>query len=212
MPEVAAKVWTTQRKWIGNILPALLFIPFVAWGIVWMLQKDEIYGRGLLLVAIGVAAGWIGLNFFGLFGNGFMRRELKRILTARGIDFSDPHYFVGFATPRFSSVLDAHEDIGFLFLRPDTLQFVGEQHELKVPRSEISKVRFRPNVHSWVGLGRWISVEGVQGGTRFRMNVEPRERNYLLANLLSSKCIKRAILRWKSSGPDSRNAESRATG
>jgi hypothetical protein len=193
MPVVAGKVWTTRRKWIGNLLPTLFFLPFVSWGVVWMFQKDEIYGRGLLLVAIGVLAGWVGLNLFGLLGNGFMKRELKRTLSARGVDFSDPHYFVGFATPRFSSILDAHEDLGYLFLRADALEFVGEEHELKIPRSEISKVRFRPNVHTWVGLGRWISIEGAHESARFRMNIEPREHNYLIGNLLISRSVRDAL-------------------
>ena len=201
MPEVAGKVWTTSRKWMGNILPTLFFLPLVTWGVVWMFQKDEIYGRGLLLVALGVLSGWIGLNLFGLFGNGFMKREMKRVLSARGVDFSDPHYFVGFATPRFASMLDAHEDLGYLFLRADSLEFVGEEHELKVPCNEISKVRFRPNVHTWVGLGRWICLEGVQAGTRFRMNVEPRERNFLMGNLLLSRSVKDRIWSYVRNAP-----------
>ena len=199
MPQVSSEVWTSRRKWMGNLLPALFFLPPATLGILWMHRHWAIFGAGLWYVVAGVVAGWIGLNLFGLFGNAFMRRELKRELTAKGIDFSDPHFFVGFARPRFFSVLDAHEDLGFLFLREQELEFVGEVHRLSLPRAQVRSIRFRPNVHTWVGLGRWISVEGEVKEARVRLNIEPRERNYLLLNLLDGKRVKRALESWRQS-------------
>lgn len=171
-------------------------LPLVGWGVLWMLERDTILGLGLWLVVGGVALGWIALNLFGLPGNAFMRRELKRELSSRGVDFSDPHYFVGFASPRFFNMLDAHEDIGFLFLRAETLEFVGEENRIKVPKFEVKQVRFRPNVHTWVGLGRWISIDCLRDAKRYRINVESRERNFLLLNLFASKSVKREIQAW----------------
>ncbi len=198
MPLVATKrkVWTTRRKLIGNVLPALFFLPFVAYGIYWMLDRDDILGPGLWWVVAGVVAGWVALNFFALFGNSFMRRELKRELTAKRIDFSDPHFFVGFASPKFTNILDPHEDIGFLFLRNGVAEFVGEDNQVKVPKGEIKRVFFRPNVHSWVGLGRWICIEGVRKEARYRMHVESRERNFLMLNLSGGKKVKDQIAGW----------------
>jgi hypothetical protein len=196
MPGVASRVWTNGRKWLGNIVPTLFMLPLVAWGVWWMLQNDTILGLGLWLVVGGVILGWIGLNLFGLPGNAFMRRELKRELTAKNVDFSNPHYFVGFASPRFVNMLDAHEDIGFLFLHPESIEFIGEKHRMKVPRNEVQRVRFRPNVHTWVGLGRWISIDCLRDGRRYRLNVESRERNFLMLNLFASAPMRQAILDW----------------
>ena len=197
MPKVPRKVWTNRRKWMGNLLPAIFFLPLVAWGVVWMYQHDSILGLGLWLVVGGTAIGWIALNLFGLLGNAFMGREIKRNLTARGIDFNTPHFFVGFARPRFFSILDAHEDLGYLFLRDDEIEFVGEDHRISLPRNQIHGIRFRPNVHTWVGLGRWISIEGKVKNLPVRMNVEPRERNYLFLNLLDSARVKAALESWR---------------
>lgn len=196
MPLVRRKVWNNGRKWVGNLLPALFFIPFAGLGIKWMLDKNSIFGPGLWLVVVGTVMGWIGLNLFGLYGNAFMRRELQRDLKARGCDFDVPHFFVGFTTPRFFNVLDAHEDIGFVFLHSEVLEFVGEAHTVKVPRHEITNIYFRPNIHTWVGLGRWISVEGARKDKKFRLSIEPREKNFLLLNLLSSKEIRGRLLSW----------------
>jgi hypothetical protein len=193
---VARKVWTNGRKWVGNLLPALFFMPPVAWGIYWMFKNDQILGPGFWYVALGTLLGWIGLNIFGLTGNAFMRRELKRNLIAKNVAFEDPHFFVGFSSPKFFGVLDAHEDIGFLFLRESTLEFVGEVNQVKIARGEIKEIRFRPNIHSWVGLGRWISIDGLRKKSRFRMNIEPREKNYLLLNLLTSRRVKEELQAW----------------
>jgi hypothetical protein len=197
MRQVARKVWTNRRKWLGNLLPALFFLPFLVWGIYWMHQNDTILGKGLWLVALGTALGWVGLNIFGLVGNAFMRRELKRELIAKGINFDDPHFFVGFASPKFINMLDAHEDIGFLFLRAEIVEFVGESNDVKIPRGEITRIHFRPNVHTWVGLGRWICIEGTHKKVRFRMSVEPREKNYLLLNLFTSGAVRAKIEAWR---------------
>lgn len=190
------KVWTNGRKWVGNLLPALFFVPPVAWGVYWMLKNDLILGSGFWFVIAGTLLGWIGLNLFGLTGNAFMRRELKRNLMAKNVSFDDPHFFVGFSSPKFFSVLDAHEDIGFLFLRESTIEFVGELNQVKIGRAEIQRIRFRPNVHTWVGIGRWVSIDGLRKKSRFRMNIEPREKNYLLLNLLTSRRVRDQIQAW----------------
>jgi len=193
---VRRKVWNNGRKWAGNLLPALFFVPFAGLGVKWMLDKGSIFGPGLWLVVVGTVLGWLGLNIFGLYGNAFMRRELKRDLTAKGVDFNVPHLFVGFTTPRFFNVLDAHEDIGFVFLRQEILEFVGESHNLKVPRNEVTNIYFRPNIHTWVGIGRWICIEGTHKDKKFRLSIEPREKNFLILNLLEGKQTQMRLLKW----------------
>lgn len=196
MPLVARKVWTNSRKWAGNMLPAIFLLPFAGYGVFLMLKTNDVLGPGFWWVVAGVGSGWVALNLFGLIGNAFMRRELKRELVAKHVDFDSPHFFVGFASPKFTNILDPHEDIGFLFLREGSAEFIGEANNVKVPKPEIQRIFFRPNVHSWVGLGRWICIEGLRKQTKFRMHIESREKNFLILNLLGSRKVKDQISAW----------------
>ena len=100
--------------------------------------------------------------------------------------------FVGCSSPRHFGVLDAHENVGFLILDED-LRVVCENTTLRLPRSQIVEVRLRPNVHSWLGLGRWVSVEG-EG---IRLYLEPRNARTLLANRRASGPLLERIRRWR---------------
>jgi hypothetical protein len=60
------------------------------------------------------------------------------------------------------------------------------------------RVRFRANVHTVIGLGRWISIEGFADGKPIRLLIEPRERPQLLGNLRYSKRLAQRIRRWAS--------------
>lgn len=160
-----------------------------------MAVKGEIIGLGLWLLIGATLLGWLAVNFLGLFENQKMRRQVARILEARGIPVGDA-WFVGVATPRYSSLLDPHEEVGYLFLRSDKLEFVSETKTIELFKSQIQKVRYRANVHSLLGLGRWVSVEGTADGKPIRLLIEPRERQSILGNLLSSKTFKQRIRRW----------------
>lgn len=189
-------VWTTRRKVLGNVVPALVWLPVMGAGIAVMVVRAQILGLGLDLVAAATVLGWFALNQFGSYYNGQMRRQLERILKAQGEDLSGDPNFVGFATPRYSSLLDAHEDVGFLRLMPDRLRFVSETRTVEVMRSDVAGARFRPNVHTMVGLGRWVSVEGVSGGKPIRLLVEPRDRITMLGNLRQGKRLLARIRKW----------------
>ena len=104
--------------------------------------------------------------------------------------------FVGFCSPKYSGMLDAHEDVGFLCFYREGLTFIGESRIVELDRSAIKSVGFRPNAHSIIGLGRWISIEGTKNGTPLRMMVEPRERPTLLGNLLRSNGLLKRIRAW----------------
>jgi hypothetical protein len=193
---VKPTVWTTRRKWLGNVIPALFYLPPLAYGVYWMIQQDEILGAGLWWVAASPVLAWMALNFFGFWENRKMQRELARELAAKDAKPPDDAVFVGFASPKFHGVLDAHEDIGFLVLRPEEIEFRGEHRSVKVPRGDVKTVRYRPNVHTLVGLGRWVSVEGISKGQPFRLLVEPRVKSTMIGNLMHGKRLRAQIEGW----------------
>lgn len=197
MRPVATPVWSARRKWVGNLVPALFCVPLAAFGIGWMAWHQVLLGLGLWLLVASQVVGWLALNQFGLFENAKMRAELGKILEQRGIQPGSERYFVGFATPGYVNPLDAHEDVGFLCLERDAIVFIGEARQVRMHRSQATVVRYRPNVHSALFLGRWVSVEGVVDGTPIRFLVEPREANTLFGNRRLSKRLKSRLEVWK---------------
>ncbi|MFQ3587158.1 MAG: hypothetical protein SNJ76_05790 [Fimbriimonadaceae bacterium] len=138
----------------------------------------------------------------GLYDNEAMRRESEARLAARGGDKPGERYFVGFARPSYTGLLDPHEDVGFLIVHADRLEFLGERHDLVVDRSRIESIRFRRSIHSWVGLGRWVSIEGAIEGKPFRMLVEPREMGTLRANRRFGSRLRKRLQDWLAEDAD----------
>lgn len=195
-------VWTPAVKLMGNLLPIGVALPFALFAIGWMIAKGAIGTLGLAFFAFSPVAAWISMNFLGLYRNRQMRRQLEVFLRGVRPKLSSPILFVGAATPKYSSLLDPHEDIGFLILLPDKLEFFGDRMNLAIDRSKVVGVEFRPNVHTVVGLGRWISIDGVADKERIRLLIEPREKSTLLGNLLFGRQVKRKIEAWiKQEGP-----------
>lgn len=161
-----------------------------------MAIRGEVMGLGLWLLGAGTIFGWLAVNFFGLFENVRMKAQLERILAAKGETLTEP-IFVGFATPRYSSALDPHEDVGFLSLAPDRLRFVSETRVVEVPKAAISLVRLRGNVHTLLGLGRWVSVEGTIDGKAIRFLMEPRQFRTLLRNKKYAKALAKRLNEWR---------------
>lgn len=192
---MAPTVWTSRRKWAGNLIPIAFWLPAVALGLVLMVRSQEIVGPGLWLLLAGTVLGWLAVNQFGLFQNANMKRQLRLILEAKGESAEDGP-FVGIATPHYSSTIDPHEDVGFLRLYADRISFVSETRTLDLAKSDLKTVRYRANVHSLLGLGRWVSLEGVNDGKAFRLLIEPRERPTLLGNLRYSKLLADRLRRW----------------
>ncbi len=94
-------------------------------------------------------------------------------------------------------MLDAHEDVGFLAFGPYELEFIGDTKRVRFVREQITRVHFLPNVHTLLGLGRWIGIEAIINGMPVRLLVEPRERNTLLGNLALSSWLKKTIVDWR---------------
>lgn len=193
---MAAQVWTTGRKVAGNLLPFLLASPLLGVGVWKMVQARAISNEGLLFCAAGIVALWLGVNFLGLFRNGSMKRAMELRLKASVYDAPKDPFFVGFARPAFKSALDPHEDIGFVLLYPDRIEFFGDRDTISLPKSCLSGVKLRPNPHSWALLGGWVSVEGVLEGESVRMLFEPRERATLWGNRRLRRELKKRIEDW----------------
>jgi hypothetical protein len=183
----------------GNLIPLAFWLVLVLIGLRTILQTKELIGPGLAILAIATVVAWIVLNYTGLFQNALMREELAEILDAE-TDLPPGSVFVGFSTPKYTGLLDAHEDVGFLCFTPSAIIFAGEQRTVELPRSSILRIRYRANVHSVLGLGRWISIEALANGSPVRMLVEPRERNSMLGNLRLSTKLVRSIETWVKTG------------
>ncbi len=183
------KVWTRKRQWMGNVVPALVFVPGFLAGLVLILTSGDPLGLGLWLLVGSFALGWLTVNAFGLFANQAMRAELSARLglTASGGEF------VGFARPTYRSGLDPHEDVGFLVLGEEGLRFTGDTLTVDLPWDAVERIRLRPNIHTLLGLGGWISIEGHLDGAPVRMLVEPRNHNTLWANARERRDLSKRI-------------------
>jgi len=193
---VTATVWTARRKWLGNLIPALFWFPPAAVGVYLLATKGQLIGLGLWLLMASTVLGWLAVNQFGFFENKRMRKNLERILQTEDRDLTGEHVFVGFATPKYSSMLDAHEDVGFLRILSDRLVFVSETRTVEILKGDVTGARFRPNVHTVIGLGRWIGVDAKLGDKPIRLLVEPRERVTLLGNFLFGKTLLKKLRSW----------------
>jgi hypothetical protein len=196
MRPVSPKAWSTRRKLLGNMIPIALSMPFAALAIAGMLRNERIFGPEFLLLCGFPVSAWALMNFFGLHQNRAIRAELARRFKLGPPGEGPERHFVGVARPAYRGLLDPHEDVGFLFLEPRRLLFRGDSMEIALERDAIRQIRFRPNAHSLVGLGRWVSVEGVVEGKPVRLLIEPRERRTLLGNLRASRTLRARLERW----------------
>lgn len=210
---------------MGNLLPAFVALLPMGYGVWRLYVASETIGPGLLWIAAGVVLGWLAMNFLGLYQNGRMRRDMLRSYHAeRGGDGLEK-VFVGMARPTYNSIVDPHEDVGFLVFhgegegpslrdpsyagtghesgserssRADSarLEYWGEKLKVVLRRSQIKSIGFRPNAHTLVGLGGWVSVEAIADGKPVRLMIEPRERSTLLGNVRFAKLLRRNLAAW----------------
>jgi hypothetical protein len=200
MPPREGKVWTTTRKVAGNVLPLLLASPALYPVIVASGTKGA--SKELILwIGAFIVLSWVMLALLGFIGNAGMRSEVgRRLHIERAFDKTE-RYFVGFARPTYRSALDPHEDVGFLLLHADRLEFYGGEHKVVLARRDVTGARFRPNTHTIVGLGRWISVEAVVDERPVRLLVEPRVKATLIGNFLYSSRLLERVRQWIEEGP-----------
>jgi hypothetical protein len=180
---------------MGNLIPAVFWLIPTCLAIRAFLLTHQLIGPGLWLLILGDILGWLVMDQVGLYENARMKRRLLAILGKAG-KLSDDRIFVGFTSPKYTGVLDAHEDVGFLCFREGEIEFVSETRTLAMQRHEIESVSFRLNVHSLVLLGRWICVQGTRNQSSIRMLIEPRERRTMSGNLFYGKTLRKKIESW----------------
>lgn len=196
-PNLATPVWTASRKVMGNLVPALLAFPFLGAGLAIMYRQGQVFGWGLWLAIAFPLILWLAVNRFGLYQNRKMRREMQQRLRAERPKLTSRRFFVGAATPRHAGLLDPHEDVGYLILHDDKIEFFGEKIHASMQRAELESVVFAPNVHSIAGLGRWIRLKGHADGKPIRLDVELREKDTLLGNRRLGSELKKRIELWQ---------------
>ena len=141
----------------------------------------------------------IGFDAFGLPGeNAAIKRAMRRRLEASlGLkEIPEDPMFVGFARPSYRSLVDPHEDVGFILLFRDHAEFFGEKDRVMLPKGCLARVRLRVNPHSWALLGGWVSLEGVLEGKPVRMLLEPREAGSLRGNRKLRRALMKQIEDW----------------
>ncbi|MDX2066740.1 MAG: hypothetical protein SFX74_13470 [Fimbriimonadaceae bacterium] len=191
-----ATIWTERRKWMGNLIPMTAWLPFTGIGIFHLVQDPTNLDPIWSWLLAGVAAAWLMVNFFGLFENGKMQSELRRKLEFRRVKVPADAIFVGMSTPSFSSLLDTHEDVGFLAIGDDAVEFMGEHRRIRIGRDEVRRIRSRANIHTFIGLGGWICIDGVTDGKAIRLQVEPRVRSIMIANVLGRRALRGRLETW----------------
>ncbi len=201
MPPQERLLWTATRQLWGNLLPLIVIGPGLA------LCLNEAVSKGLTLwfwafIAGTLVSGWLAVNFLGLTGNSSMKKALTEQYEEEHHHDRREKWFVGFARPSFQSYLDPHEDVGFLVLDSGRLLFLGESRKVELHRDQITGIGFRPNIHSWLGLGRWVTVDAVLDGKPGRLMIEPREKKTLIGNKKLGTEIHRALLDWSQSPID----------
>ena len=207
--EPETKIWTRQRRLMGNLIPFLFWLPPTAYGFVQILQKQDYLGEGLWWMLAGLFCGWLGVNLSGVQVNHHMEAELKKRLEFRRESLGAERWFVGFASPKFAGVLDAHEDVGFLVVDQDEIRFISDTRKIRVLRADVERVKFRPNVHTMLGLGGWISIEGQSGDVPFRLLVEPRVYGQMLMNFGLSRSIRKRLTEVVKTKPMRANVQKR---
>ncbi len=180
---------------MANALPLVVGAPFAVVGL-----RQVALGGPSLEAAAWIAgfplAAWLATNLLVPLGDRGMRDEMGRRLHSRTPFDATERVFVGFARPGYGGLLDPHEDVGYLLFHPDRLEFFGAVHQVEMPRGDVTRVRFRANPHTWVGLGRWVSVEGTSSGRPVRLDVEPRSRSTLLGNMRATTGLKKRLEEW----------------
>jgi len=192
----AEKIWTWRRQLTGNILPLIPGLPFLVIGFYTMCHQQKFLGWGLLIFSLGVATTWISLNWLACYASRGLQLEFDIWYQSKIAELPKERYFVGFAQPNYSGILDPHQDIGFLALGESNLIFLGEKFHLSFPKSTIKEVKFKWNPHSIVGLGRWICVQGTSDSMDFHLKIEPRSESTLLADKRASSILRNRIQNW----------------
>lgn len=185
-------IWSSSIRILGNLVPAIIALPFGVLAVLSFDVSKGVTGKTLGLLIAFPVVGWIAMNLFGLWANAAMRNAIARKLDRARPGTKQEHYFVGIARPGFRSALDPHEDVGFLIIADDHLEFFGDTLVLSISKSDIGGFRKRANIHTCVLAGGWIEV--LAGMDTFR--IEPRDSPILFVNSLFRNKLLRRLRFW----------------
>lgn len=192
----AAKKWNLMRKTVGNVVPLALAFPLalvvgqhVAMGEITM--TTVYYGIGFLVAL------WLATALLGNIGHAGIRKSLAAAMNARAPFDKSRRIFVGFSTAKYKNILDAHEDVGYLVLRPEALEFFGTHHNPTISKSRVTSISFKRNAHTLVGFGGWIVIQADFAGKKAPIYIEPREKATLFGNARYRKRLKIELEQWK---------------
>lgn len=185
-------LWTLGKRLAGNVAPMMLACPFFFLAMIELARFGatmKVAGYGLAFLVVG----WLGTNFMGLWGNQAMRRQMETRFRSMNPESAERRVFVGFARPSYRGLLDPHEDVGFLVFAEDGIQFKSDMNDIFMPAGLATQVYRKANIHSSLGLGGWICVEGELNGQLVQLLMEPREKKTLLGNKALSKVLIKEI-------------------
>lgn len=182
---------------MSNLVPMCVAAPLPAAAIA-VQMRDPLGFMWIYLLGATPVMLVFTINFFGLYQNRTLRGEMLSLLTKKYPDETARSVFVGFSRPNRRSAIHHHEDIGWLIMRADAIEFLGETKKYSIPRSDITAIRLAWNINTIFGLGRWVSIEGRLGGKAIKMLVEPRERRTMLGNFRFAKTLMTTLRSWKS--------------
>ena len=172
---MSRRVWTAYRAWMSNLIPLLLVAPLPP--IAYWLDNAFSFWYALPVWALFPFALWLSINFFGLFQNEKMKRELSHKKPSGLYSV-----FCGFRRPSASVYLHPHEDLGWFVIGNDFVEFIGDRLNYKLQKNEVTAIRLVPNINSLLFLGGWVCIEARSEGKRLRMLIEPRENRTMTAN------------------------------
>lgn len=189
-------IWTLRRQIMGNLVPLTLAGPMLIVGLWLMYQSGKIGGVGLYLVAGSVVVGWVMLNLLGLYQNGAMKQQMSWRLDQSLKEVPSRRYFVGVATPNFKGLIDPHEDVGYLLVYRDRIEYFGEKVRTTFKRSEVKKFEARMNIHSLIGLGGWVVICAERDGKPAELKIEMREKPFLRSNRALNRMLLKRLRTW----------------
>lgn len=190
-------VWTFRRQLLGNLIPLILPGPIGLVGIGLVLARPASFWLGIGLILLACVSGWFSLSYCGLFENQKMKLEMTWRFRHAKLPAAQRRYFVGVASPGYRGVLDPHEDVGFLLIYPDRLEFFGEKASFQLPRDAMSQISRKVNIHSFVFLGGWIAVRGVLNGKEVELRIEPRIYQSMWSNRRAAAKIMKRLNSWR---------------
>lgn len=189
-------IWTTRRKVMGNLIPALCCLPFLG-SALWIYFTTGKAAWGFL--AAFPISGWVALNLFGLAGNQAMRTQLARRYAAENGPLKGRFWFGGIARPGYRNVWDPHEDIALILEHDDRMEIYGEHLSANVMLRDLKKVGKKPNPHTFMLIGGWITLETDTATWLF----EPRTTDFLIVNAFGARNIRKEwqLLQEKGEAP-----------